>query len=111
MDENRVVNAKMELRRLVLKDSKFQTFLSKFTQLAQEAGLAITEWKEELYYKLSLDMQRAMIKESTDKKINYQAFVKECHATDNRLEQIAKGEKRVRGRRNGANKEVCSPCG
>lgn len=101
MDENRVVNAKMELRRLVMRDMKFQAFLSKFTLLAQESGLSAAEWKEELYYKLSFKMQHAMLKESTDNAISYEAFVQGCHTTANRLEQIAEGEKRARPRTNG----------
>ncbi|QKX54782.1 uncharacterized protein TRUGW13939_05769 [Talaromyces rugulosus] len=104
MDENRVINAKMELRRLAMRDSKFQIFLSKFTLLAQEAGLALSEWKEELYHKLSFDMQRAMIKESTDPMVSYQTFVQGCHTTANRLEQIAEGERRARSRGIGSSK-------
>ncbi|KAE8548992.1 hypothetical protein EYB25_009375 [Talaromyces marneffei] len=43
MDENRVVNAKMKLRRLVMREMKFQTFLSQFTLLAQESRLSQEE--------------------------------------------------------------------
>lgn len=111
IDENRVINAKMELRRLTMRDMKFQTFLSKFALLAQESGLASSEWKEELYYKLSFEMQRAMIKESTDPTISYATFVQGCHTTANRLEQIAEGEKRAHGRRSGGNKNSGSNSG
>jgi hypothetical protein len=61
----------MELRRLMMKDAKFQSFLSQFVLLAQDAGLATSEWKEELFYKLSFELQRAMIKESNDLNVSY----------------------------------------
>ncbi|QKX58439.1 uncharacterized protein TRUGW13939_11249 [Talaromyces rugulosus] len=95
-DANRVINAKMELRRLMMRDTKFQPFLSQFVLLAQDAGLATSEWKEDLFYKLSFELQRAMIKESNDPRVSYQEFVKECSTTANRLEQINTSEKRAR---------------
>jgi hypothetical protein len=42
-DTNRVINAKMELRRLIIKDTKFQSFLSQFVLLTQDAGLAASK--------------------------------------------------------------------
>lgn len=102
LDENRVINARMEMRSLQMrKNDKFQEFLSKFTRLAQDSKLARTEWKEELYYRLSFDMQRAMIRESTDKLVSYEEFAQLCHQTANRLEQIAAGERRVQARLGG----------
>jgi len=98
-DANRVINAKMELRRLMMRDTKFQPFLSQFVLLAQDAGLAASEWKEDLFYKLSFELQRAMIKESNDPRVSYQEFVKECSTTANRLEQINTSEKRARPRK------------
>jgi hypothetical protein len=35
---------------------KFQDFLSEFSYLAQESGLAEPEWKEELYYCINADL-------------------------------------------------------
>uniref|UniRef100_A0A093UM55 Transposon Tf2-6 polyprotein n=1 Tax=Talaromyces marneffei PM1 TaxID=1077442 RepID=A0A093UM55_TALMA len=100
MDENRIVNAKSKLRRLYMKDSKFQVFLSQFALYAQESELATSQWKDELYERLSLEMQRHMVKESYDQTMSYATFIQECHKTANRLEQIAETEKRIRPRGN-----------
>jgi hypothetical protein len=42
-DTNRIINAKMELRYLIIKDAKFQFFLLQFVLLAQDVGLAASE--------------------------------------------------------------------
>jgi hypothetical protein len=42
-DANRVINAKIELQHLMIKDAKFQSFLSQFVLLAQDAGLTTSE--------------------------------------------------------------------
>lgn len=105
VDENRVTNARGQLRRLFMKDSKFQTFLSQFALYAQESELTPTLWKEELYEKLSPEMQRHMVKESYDQDMSYARFVQECHKTANRLEQIAEVEKRLRPRGNKGSNE------
>jgi hypothetical protein len=103
LDENRVINAKVQLRRLFMRDMKFQTFLSQFALYAQESELATSSWKDELYEKLSPEMQRHMVKESYDSTMSYARFVQECHKTANRLEQIAEVEKRTRPRGNKGN--------
>lgn len=61
-DPNRVINAKDKLHDLKRKPSdQFQSFLSDFTYLAVEAGLAKQEWKEELYRKLYTHPQSTTI--------------------------------------------------
>jgi hypothetical protein len=42
-DANRVINTKIELRRLIIKNTKFQSFLSQFVLLTQDTGLAASE--------------------------------------------------------------------
>ena len=77
---------------------KFQEFLSEFTYLAQESSLAESEWKEELYYKLTTNMQRLTIRESNDPEVDFKGFTLACTQTANRLEQITFNEQRTRGR-------------
>jgi hypothetical protein len=40
---NKVINTKIELRHLMIKDTKFQSFLSQFILLAQDTGLAASK--------------------------------------------------------------------
>jgi hypothetical protein len=95
LDANREINAKADFRVLMQKNMRFQTFLSKFNLLAMDAKKARSEWKEELYHKLSGNMKRAMIKEANDPAISYAEFVSQCTMVANRLEQIAREEKSV----------------
>jgi hypothetical protein len=104
-DANRVTSAKRTFRRLYMNDTKFQVFLSKFVLNAQESELPATQWKDELYERLSPEMQKQLVKESYDNTLSYQNFVRECHQTANRLEMIAENEKRApkpRGNKNGS---------
>jgi hypothetical protein len=102
-DANRVTTAKRQFRQLFMNDMKFQDFLSKFALYAQNRELPMSQWKDELYEKLSPEMQKALVKESYDDTMDYQTFVRECHQTANRFEMIAENEKRSRPRGNRTN--------
>lgn len=107
-DANKATKAKRELRRLYQNDTKFQDFLSKFVLKAQESMLPVAQWKDELYERLSPEMQRQLVKASYDDDLSYGDFVRECHQTANRLEIIIENEKRApknRGNKNGAGKD------
>jgi hypothetical protein len=65
---------------------KFQDFLSEFSYLAQESGLAEPEWKEELYYRINADLQRSMMRESTNRGYGFQEFSEVCTHMANYLE-------------------------
>ena len=94
-DVNRVILAKGKFRRLYMKTTdKFQDFLSEFSYLAQESGLAEPEWKEELYYRINADLQRSVMRESTDGGYGFQEFSEVCTRMANRLEQISLKEQR-----------------
>lgn len=98
-DVNRVLTAKGKFRRLYMKPTdKFQEFLSEFSYLAQESGLAETEWKEELYYRIHEDMQRLVIRESIDDTLDFKDFATECTRFSNRAEQIAQKAQRGKNR-------------
>ena len=88
-DPNRVINAKDKLHDLKMKPSDhFQSFLSDFTYLADEAGLAKEEWKEELYRKLYAALKQQLIRESYDPDISFERFGQLGMQTANRLNQI-----------------------
>jgi len=68
---NHVTSATRAFQRLYMNDTKFQIFLSKFVLNAQEAELPATQWKDELYERLSSKMQRQLVKESYNNTISY----------------------------------------
>jgi hypothetical protein len=89
-DVNRVILAKGKFQRLYMKTTdKFQDFLSELSYLAQESGLAEPEWKEELYYRINADLQRSVMRESTNRGYGFQEFSEVCTRMANRLEQIS----------------------
>jgi hypothetical protein len=97
-DVNRVIQAKIKFRSLYMKPAdKFQEFLSEFSYLAQESGLSLPEWKEELYHRINVEMQRAVMKESNDEGCEFQEFAAICNQMANRLEQISIKEQRRKG--------------
>lgn len=103
-DANLASKAKRKLRRLFMNDAKFQDFLSQFVLTAQEAELPASQWKDELYERLSPEMQKQLVKASYDDDMTYRDFIRECHQTANRLEIIVENEKRApkgRGNKNG----------
>jgi hypothetical protein len=68
---------------------KFQDFLSEFSYLAQESGLAKPKWKEELYYRINVELQCSIIRESTNRGYKFQEFFEVCTHMANCLEQIS----------------------
>ena len=53
-DPNRLINAKRGYRELLMKPgNEFNTFLSEFLHLADEAGVPLTSRKEDFYQKLT----------------------------------------------------------
>jgi hypothetical protein len=94
-DVNRVILAKGRFRSLYMKPAdKFQDFLSEFSYLAQESGLSEPEWKEELYHRINADLQRSVMRESTDEGYGFREFSEVCTRMANRLEQISLKEQR-----------------
>ncbi|KAI7969144.1 hypothetical protein EIK77_006049 [Talaromyces pinophilus] len=90
---NSVTKAKRKLRRLYMNDTKFQDFLSKFVLKAQESELPSSQWKDELYERLSPNIQRQLVQASYNNDMSYRDFVKEYHQTANRLEIIIENKK------------------
>lgn len=87
-DPNRVTTAKHEFRQLYMKTSdKFHDFHSEFLCLAAEAGVAEEDWKDELYYKLTTELQKMCISDSI-KDGTFQEFSSAVSQTANRLEII-----------------------
>jgi hypothetical protein len=96
-DVNRAWNAKGKLRCLYMRASdKFQDFLSEFCYLTQESGLAESEWKEELYHRLHLNLQRLVIPEVNDSDLSFNEFTVICAKIVGRWEQIALNTQRLK---------------
>ncbi|ODM22623.1 hypothetical protein SI65_00212 [Aspergillus cristatus] len=87
-DPNRVTTAKHQFRQLYMKvNDKFHDFLSEFLYLAAEAGVAKDDWKDELYHKLTTELQKLCISESI-KDGTFQEFSSAVSQTASRLEVI-----------------------
>lgn len=64
-DLNCVTTAKYQFRQLYMKASdKFHDFLSEFSYPAAEAGVTEDDWKDELYHKLTTEIQKLCISDS-----------------------------------------------
>jgi hypothetical protein len=100
-DVNRVNKAKDKLYNLHMKkNTHFQDFVAEFTQLAQESETPVSEWKNECYRKLNTSMQYAVMREVSDRTIDWEEFVTACHLYANRIEQIQATKERVAPRGN-----------
>ena len=87
-DPNRVTTAKHQFRQLYMKvNDKFHDFLSEFLYLAAEAGVAEDDWKDELYYKLTIKLQKLCVS-SRIKEGTFQEFSSTVSQTASRLEVI-----------------------
>lgn len=87
-DPNRVTIAKNQFRSLYMKTGdKFHDFLSEFLYLAAEAGVAEEDWKDELYHRLTTELQKLTMVEKI-KEGSFNEFSSSCSQTANYLEII-----------------------
>lgn len=87
-DPNHVTTAKHQFRQLYMKaGDKFHDFLSEFLYLAAEAGVAEEDWKDELYHKLTTELQKLCISASIQDG-TFQEFSSTVSQTASRLEVI-----------------------
>lgn len=64
LKQNSLVNAKNQFRQLYMKSGdKFHDFLSEFLYLAAEAGTAEDSWKDELYHRITTELQKMTMNE------------------------------------------------
>ncbi len=96
-DPNRVANAKRTFRKLLmLKNDVFHTFYSTFLRLANEAHIAPELLKDELYDKLSFDLQKQVFRDHQDPTCTFKRFVTTCSTTDHALKEIDSRQNRVK---------------
>lgn len=87
-DLNRVTIAKNQFHSLYMKTgNKFHNFLSEFLYLAAEAGVAEEDWKDELYHRLTTELQKLTMVEKI-KEGSFNEFSSSCSQTANYLEII-----------------------
>lgn len=88
-DPNRLASAKLKFRGLFMKNKdKFHDFLSEFIYWADEAEIDEKDWREELYQKITTDLQKLTMSEAIRTNGTFQEFVNYCSQTANRLEVI-----------------------
>jgi hypothetical protein len=96
-DPNRLITAKNEFRQLSMRTSdQFHDFHSNFIYWASEAEIPETTWKDELYHRLTTELQKLTIPKSIDDS-DFQEFSDYCSQTANRLEVIKKKFQRPPG--------------
>ena len=61
VDPHRELNAREEYRTLIMGRLDFHDFHTKFRQLATRAAIPTASWKDDLFSKLTFDMQRALM--------------------------------------------------
>lgn len=109
-DPNRLVNARRGYRELVMRNgTDFNTFLSDFLHLADEAGVPKESRKEDFYQKLSWDLQDVVIAEADDATIDFLQFTKICLSRWNRKDMQASQKRR--GTRNRAGNSTATTAG
>jgi hypothetical protein len=72
----------------MLKNDVFHTFYSTFLQLLDKAHIVLKLLKEELYNKLSFDLQKQVFWDYWDSTCTYKQFVTICSTTDHALKEI-----------------------
>ncbi|KKA22077.1 Gag/polymerase/env polyprotein [Rasamsonia emersonii CBS 393.64] len=88
-DPNRLASAKLKFRGLFMKNKdKFHDFLSEFIYWADEAEIDEKDWREELYQKITTDLQKLTMSEAIRTNGTFQEFINYCSQTANRLEVI-----------------------
>jgi hypothetical protein len=95
-DPNRVINAKYKFRNLFMKTSdRFHDFLSEFLRIAAEAEIKDDNWREELYPKLTTELQKLVMSEFI-KNNSFNEFSEHCSQMSNHLEVIQRRTQRNR---------------
>ncbi|EED22558.1 conserved hypothetical protein [Talaromyces stipitatus ATCC 10500] len=87
---------------------KFQDFLTEFTHEAQESETDIRSWKEDLYSKLSFELQCKLTDKVDDPDLDWTGFVRKVIKTANHLEAISTVESKVRRRGMNTNSSASS---
>ena len=97
-DPDRELNARDEYRLLIMGKLTFSDFITEFRQLANRAKIHESNWKDDLFAKITFDMQhslmpmRSMIKTFDD-------LVRQCRLLDIGMRHL--NERRNRGNRRG----------
>jgi hypothetical protein len=105
LDPNRLMNAKTDFRRLIMKNSdKYQQFLTRFLHLAGEAQVPKNDYMEEFHQKLSFDMQSTVTTAFSISK-TFDEFQKHCSKAAHTLEHINEVRDKQNSRKKNTNRE------
>jgi len=97
-DPDRELNAREEYRALIMGKLEFGEFITKFRQLANRAKIHESNWKDDLFAKITYDMQQSLM--PTRSMIeSFDDLVRRCRLLDAGMRRL--NERRNRGNRGG----------
>lgn len=88
-DVTRIPVAKATFRSLYQRAQRFQEFLSDFIYWATEAEEPADKWKEELYHRISFNLQDKVMRERMDSTVSFEQLAEACSQVAICLEQRA----------------------
>jgi hypothetical protein len=95
LDPFKVENARQDYRRLTMKPSQpFTEFYTKFLHLAGEAKIPADDWRPDLYDKLTMELQKAVLPTLSTLK-TYKALSDQCLLLDRELKRIRDRSDRI----------------
>lgn len=95
MDPHRVENARYEFKKLLMKPSTpFHDFYTKFLHLAAESETPLTSYRAELYDKLTLELQKAILP-TANTLTTYKQLADQCLLLDQGLKRIKERTDRI----------------
>jgi hypothetical protein len=95
VDPYKVQNARHDFRRLIMKTSQtFTEFYTRFLHLAGVARIPSEDWRPELYDKLTLDLQKAVLP-TFNTLLTYKALADQCLLLDQGLKRIRERSERI----------------
>jgi hypothetical protein len=98
LDPFKVKNARQDYRRLNMKPAQtFTEFYTKFLHLAGEAKIPLDDWQPDLYDKLTMELQKAILP-TLSNLTTHKALADQCLLLDRELKRIHERSDRIKAR-------------
>lgn len=94
-DPHFVENKRQELRRLYQRNLTFGEFHTRFITLATDAEKPVSEWFEEMWYRLCDEMRRQLIAQKPQMKGDFNTLVMYCREVDREVRAIEERKNRT----------------
>jgi hypothetical protein len=98
LDPFKVKNARQDYRRLNMKPAQtFTEFYTKFLHLAGEAKIPLDDWQPDLYDKLTMELQKAILP-TLSSLTTHKALADQCLLLDRELKRLHERSDRIKAR-------------